>query len=111
MFDIINEIQDTYEELRGAVNTLADKGREKAKAEQDYRVILKQESLKLKSEGMSVTLIDKVVYGYDEVADARFKRDVAEVMYANAIERINMLKLRLRILDEQANREWNSGQK
>ena len=111
MFELINEIQDTYEELRETVNSLMEKGRTKAKAEQEYRVILQQESLRLKTEGMGVTLIDKVVYGINKVAEARFKRDVAVTMYDNTIERINMLKLRLRILDEQANREWNSGQK
>ena len=111
MFELINEIQDTYDELREAVNKLQADGTEKAKTEQAYRISLKQEALKMKADGMSVTLIDKVVYGVDDVAKKRFDRDVAATMYDNTIERINMLKLRLRILDEQANREWNSGQK
>ena len=109
MFELMNEIQDTYDELKGAVNKLAADGREKAKTEQEYRIALKQESLRLKDSGMSVTLIDKVVYGVQEVAEKRFNRDVAQTMYENTLERINMLKLRVRILDEQISREWHSG--
>ena len=69
---------------------------------------LREEALKLKSEGMAVTLIDKVIYGIPEVAELRFKRDVADTMYEVSKESINTLKLKIRILDNQISREWQA---
>ena len=55
---------------------------------------------------MAVTLIDKVVYGVPEVADKRFKRDVAVSMYETAKENINVLKTNIRILETQYKIEY-----
>lgn len=76
--------------------------------EQKYKIALSEEALRLKNQGMAVTLIDKVIYG--RVAEQRFKRDTAEVMYKTAQENINSIKLQMRILDSQINREWGATQ-
>lgn len=55
---------------------------------------------------MPVTLIDKVIYGEEEVANLRFERDVAEAVYKANQESINVLKLNLRILEGTLQREW-----
>ena len=57
---------------------------------------------------MPVTLIQQVVYGVSEVADKRFKRDVADAMYQTALENINSIKLQIRILEGQLQREWGN---
>ena len=57
---------------------------------------------------MPVTLINQIIYGIPEVADKRFKRDVAETMYNVALENINSTKLQLRILENQLQREWGN---
>ena len=62
--------------------------------------------MKLKSDGLAVTLIDKVIYGVPEVANLRFKRDVCEAVYQANQESINVLKLNIRILEGQLNRDW-----
>ena len=77
-----------------------------ATAERDYKKKLREEALKLKADGMAVTLIDKVVYGVPEVAELRFKRDVCEAVYQANQESINVLKLNIRIIESQLNREW-----
>lgn len=103
----INELNDLSVKLRESVRLSAKYGREYASAERDYKVTLAQTALKLRSEDMPVTLIDKVVYGQKTVAEMRMKRDIAEVMYNTSKENINALKLQIRILDAQIAREWN----
>jgi len=108
MLDLINELNELSIRLPALVDQLEKYGRERAQAEHDYKVQLRQEALKLRADGMAVTLIDKVVYGVPAVADKRLKRDIAETMYKSAQESINTLKLRMRLVDAQIQREWNS---
>lgn len=56
---------------------------------------------------MAIGLIDKTCYGIPSVAEARFKRDVAETVYKANQEAINSIKLQIRILDAQIAREWS----
>lgn len=102
--DLINDIQDLTAALSRAVRSLATQGRDYAEKEAEYKVRLMQESLKLRDSGMPVTLIDKVVYGI--VAKERRERDVAEAYYKAAQENINAIKLRLRLVNSQIEREW-----
>ena len=55
---------------------------------------------------MAITLIQQVVYGVPEVADKRFKRDVAEAIYRANQEAINTIKLQIRVLESQLSREY-----
>lgn len=106
--DLVSDIQKLREKLNTSIIKLRDYGKELAEAERDYKVLLRQEALKLRSdENMPVTLINQIIYGIPVVADKRFKRDVAETMYNVAQENINSIKLQLRILEGQVNREWS----
>lgn len=108
MDDLFNNIQDLTRRLNQSINLLAKYGKEYAEAEKNYKIVLRQEALKLRAEkGMPVTLIQQVVYGVPEVADKRFKRDVAEAMYQTAQENINSIKLQIRIIESQLQREWS----
>ena len=107
--DLFNNIQDLTTRLNASIKQLEKYGIELANAERDYKITLRQEALKLRAEkGMPVTLIQQVVYGVPEVANKRFKRDVAESMRDTSREYINTLKLQIRTLSEQLSREWNN---
>lgn len=107
--DLFNDLQDLTKKLDVSIKQLAKYGKELAEAERDYKITLRQEALKLRTQkDMPVTLIQQVVYGIPEVADKRFKRDVAESMRDTAREYINTLKLQIRTLSEQISREWNN---
>lgn len=107
--DLVNDINTLSNKLTNSIKLLANYGRELAEAERDYKITLRQEALKLRSEkGMPVTLISQIIFGVPEVADKRFKRDVAETMYKTAQENINSLKLQIRLLDAQLQREWGN---
>lgn len=105
--DLFNDIQELTKKLNQAIKLLSKYGNDLAEAERDYKITLRQEALKLRSEkNMPVTLIQQVVYGVPEVANKRFKRDVAEAMRNTSQENINVLKLQIKILESQLQREW-----
>lgn len=105
--DLYNELQIKINELNVSLKKLRETGTSYAESERDYKITLRKEALKLRSEKeMPVTLIQQVVYGVPEVAEKRFKRDVAEAIYKANLEAINTLKLQVKILENQLDREW-----
>ena len=102
------EIARKIDQLNRSVKELRNTGTAYAQAERDYKVALRTEALKLRDEGMAVTLIDKIVYGIPAVADKRFERDVAEAIYDANKEAINAIKLQIRILNEQIAQDWGA---
>lgn len=101
-----DEIDLRQKELDIAVRSLRKTGTAYANAERNYKKALHQKALELRDGGMPVTLIDKVIYGEEDVANLRFDRDVAEAVYKANQESINVLKLNLRILEGTLQREW-----
>lgn len=110
MIDLMNELNTLTSQLNVSVKQLRTSGTAYAQAEKDYKVLLRQECLKLRDEGQAVGMIDKICYGIPSVAEARFKRDVAETVYKANQEAINSTKLQLRLIEGQINREWNSNE-
>lgn len=107
--DLYNELQKLLNDLNISIKKLRETGTDFADAERDYKITLRQEALKLRAEkGMPVTLIQQVVYGVPEVAEKRFKRDVKEAVYQANQEAINSIKLQIRVIEGQLNREWNN---
>lgn len=107
--DLFADLQELTKRLNQAIKYLKKYGEELALSEREYKIVLRQEALKLRAEkNMPVTLIQQVVYGVPEVADKRFKRDVAEAMYNTAQENINSIKLQMRIIEGQLSREWGN---
>jgi len=106
--DIYNDLQYKIKELTTSIDELRTSGRKYAEAERDYKILLRQECLKLKHDGMAIGMIDKTCYGIPEVAEKRFQRDVAETIYKANLECINSIKLQMRILENQLQREWGS---
>lgn len=104
--DLLNELQQKIRELEASIKMLRRTGTAYAEAERDYKILLRQECLKLRNEGMAIGMIDKACYGIPEVAAARFQRDVAETVYKANQEAINSTKLQLRLLEGQIQREW-----
>ena len=104
--DLYFELQTKTKQLESSIRQLRISGTDYAQAEKDYKVLLRQECLRLKDEGMAIGLIDKTCYGIPSVAEARFKRDVAEAVYKANLEAINSTKLQLRLIEGQLQREW-----
>lgn len=107
-FDLINDIQELQNDLRKSLRKLRETGTAYATAERDYKVLLRQEVLKLRDEGQAIGIISLVAHGIPEVAEARMKRDIAEATYKANQEAINVLKLQIRVIENQIAREWGS---
>ena len=106
MNDLYDELQVKTRQLDASIKALRKNGTEYAQAERDYKVHLRQECLRLRDEGMAIGMIDKTCYGIPSVAEARFKRDVAEAVYKANMEAINSIKLQMRLIENQIGREW-----
>lgn len=106
--DLQEELTKQVELLQKKQDELPQTGREYATAEREYKVLLRQEILKLRKEGEAIGVISLICYGIPEVAEARFKRDCAEAIYKANQEAINTYKLKIRLLESQISREWSN---
>ena len=104
--DLYRELQDKRKELDISIKQLRKSGTTYAQAEKDYKVLLRQECLKLRDSGMAIGMIDKTCYGIPSVAEARFRRDVADAVYKANLEAINSIKLQIRLIENQLQREY-----
>jgi len=109
--ELYEELEQKIRQLNASVKQLRASGTEYAEAEKNYKILLRQECLKLRDDGMAIGMIDKTCYGIPSVAEARFKRDVAEAVYKANMEAINSIKLQMRLLEGQINREWGTSGK
>lgn len=106
--ELYQELQQKTHELDVSIKALRKTGTEYAQAERAYKVKLREECLKLRDQGMAVGMIDKTCYGIPSVAELRFKRDIAEVVYKANLEAINSYKLQMRLIEAQISREWGA---
>ena len=106
--DLLNELQNLTKQLSNSLKQLRTNGMKLAEAERDYKIAVNKKALILRSEDMPVTLINQVIYGYEDIAQLRFLRDSAEVVYKANVEAIMTIKLQIRIIENQIEREYNS---
>ena len=104
--DLYLEIQQKTKELNISIKKLRETGTTYAEREKEYKIAVNKKALELRENGVPVTLIQTVIYGYPEIAEKRFKRDVALTIYEANREAINTLKLQVKILENQLGREW-----
>ena len=105
--DLVNDLFRKTKMMDAAIKRLANEGQKLAESERNYKIALRQEVLKLRELGMAVGIIDKIVYGVPDIADLRFNRDVAETLYKTALEYLNTLKLEIRVIQSQVDKEWS----
>lgn len=106
--NLYNELQKQVELLQKSLEKLKETGADYANAEKEYKVLLRQEVLKLRDKGEAIGVITLTCYGIPIVAEARFKRDCAEAIYKANQEAINTYKLKIKLLESQMQREWTN---
>jgi hypothetical protein len=105
---MFQEIQTKCSSLDVAVKQLKNRGVKLAESERDYKIALRSEILKLRDDGQPVTIVLNLAYGTKTIAELRMQRDIAEAMYKSALEYINVVKLQIRILENQYDKEWGN---
>lgn len=104
--DIVNELNDKCRLLDNSIKMLRKTGSEYAKAYTDYRMELAKELVKLKDEGYAITLAGDIARGKPEIAHLKFEEISKEAIYKANQESINVLKLQIKILENQIEREY-----
>jgi len=105
MQDLMIEMRELRSTLSIAINELKKRGRDKAKAEQEYRVALAKEILIQRDAGMPVTIISDICRGKAEIAKLKFERDFAETLYETCLQKIYQCKIEMGIIEEQMKAE------
>lgn len=78
--------------MNQAIELLEKTGKALANAEKEYKKAFTKHYYTLKESKEPSTTILKIIYGIDEVAELREKRDIAEVEYKVAQEKLYALK-------------------
>lgn len=106
--DLQIELQQQVELLQKSLESLRKTGSAYADAEKKYKVLLRQEVLRLRDEGVAIGVIQLTCYGIPSVAEARFQRDIALATYQANQEAINTYKLKIRLIESQLSREYSN---
>lgn len=103
---LYQELQNKTSLLDVAVRELRARGTAYSQSERDYRVALRKAVLEERTKGTPVTIISDVCRGREDIAQLRFERDCAETLWKTALEYIQAVKLQIRVIEAQIEREW-----
>ena len=108
MVDPITEVWRRSEMLEVALKECKTRGIAAAESEKQYRMALAEKVLNLREQGFPATLIGDTARGDKTVAQLKFERDCAQVVYDNAKEAVLAYKKQIDVLREQIEREWSN---
>ena len=108
--DILIEIEQLRTELNTSIQELVKKGIDYATAYRDYRVELAKELLYQKEQKTPATTAYDIARGKENVANAKFKEISTEAYYKAELEKINSIKLQLRMLETQYKIEFGGSE-
>lgn len=106
MNDLVNEIWEKGRLLETALLEAKKRGLDFADKERCYKIALARKMLEERAKGTPVSIISDICKGDEVIANVRYERDAAEIVYENAREAINTYKMQLRMLNDQLSREW-----
>ncbi len=106
--NLINEMERLTKLLDETIDRFESAGEQLAVDEANYNKLLNKRALEERAHGTPVTFISQFLKGENEIASLRLKRDISESKKNTLNEKINSIKLQLRIIDAQATREWST---
>lgn len=105
--DLINYLQELQKQLTVSVKQLRKTGSDYAKAYTEYRIALAEELVRLKDQGTPATLCGDLARGKRDVASKKFQEISTEAIYKANLESINALKIQIKVVQEQLDKEWS----
>ena len=99
-------LMDALREMREAQRMMAGLGRKRAEAEREYRVAIRTRTLWEREKGTPATYMSDVVRGYQDIAQLRLERDVADAEYEANREAVNVAKKTVDTFREVIAREY-----
>jgi len=110
--DLFNERENLSRSLSDSYQHLWQKGQESAKTEHQYKIANKVEIFRLhEEEKVAWTVCQTLAHGDQKVADLRLARDLAKVQYDVMQEKIQGIKLQLRLIESQLERDWSQSKR
>ena len=106
--DLYREIIKSLEELDITISTLSKTGQDYGRAFTNYRIALSEELVKLKQEGYAISLAENIARGKPEIAKLKYEEISKEAIYKANLEKINAIKLRIKVLTNQYDKEWGN---
>ena len=104
-------IEECMRLLDIALKEAKRRGNHMVNCECEYYTAKANECFELLEKGYANTFIQQVIKGRPNVAEAMTKYHAAEVEYKNANEAINAMKVKLRVLENEQEREWNQAKR
>lgn len=105
--DLLAQKDSLVNLLNDTIDRAEIKGIEMVHARNEYDITAKKRALAELAAGSKATFITQFIDGYDDVSEKKLQKEIAEVEYKTLNEKINAVKLQLRIVDAQATREWS----
>lgn len=109
MQDLYAQLDDLISNLMQELEVCKSSGCQYAENEAEYRKALRVAMLEERHKGTPVTITSDLCRGRPDIAELKRLRDCSEAIYKASQEAINVYKLRIRIINEQITRIWNSG--
>ena len=104
-------IEECMRLLDMALKEAKTRGAVMVESECEYYTAKARECFSLLEAGHANTFIQQVIKGRPAVAEAMKKYHAAEVEYKNANEAINAMKAKLRVLENEQEREWEQARR
>lgn len=105
--DLLLQMKQLNDLLTSALKEFKKRGQDYARAYSNYRKLVAQELLRLKAEGMPVTLCMDLARGKEDVANAKEQEIIAECLYKSCQEAILTYKLQIKILQNQIDKDYS----
>lgn len=106
--DLYNQLAVLIQQLNTSIKQLRHSGNDYAEAERDYRMLLSEEILRMEAEGRPVTNLYNIARGKKQVAEAKYKQIASEAIYKANMEAIQGIKLQIRIIQAQIDKEYGA---
>lgn len=94
------------DELRTQVSRLEENGKSYANAYTNYRIAVAKKLLELRASGYPVTICSDLARGDMIVAKAKLEELTTETIYKANLERINAIKLEIKVIQNQIDKEF-----
>jgi predicted RNA-binding protein len=97
--DLVSALKTQRILLSDTVQAMKVVGRQLAESERVYRIALCKKILEERDKGTPVTIISDVCRGDEKIAELKFRRDVKQSDYTVCLEKIQQVKIEIRILE------------
>lgn len=108
---LMAELSEALSELTRATDSYRESGRRAAEAEAAYQKAKAIRALELKAQDNSAALISLRIKGDEAVNGYLLERECSKAIYLADRENINTLKLRIRVIEAQIEREWEQSRR